>query len=184
MKDKTHRVALIDPPWQQMSGEKHYSTLPLERIKQLGIALEEHMADDSVCALWVTNTLVPEGRQVLDSFGYRFMSMVTWAKDRKGFGTPFRNSTEQLLVGFKGRPSVRFRNQGTLLFAPLQDHSHKPEEIHVILERMFDGPFLEIFARRPRPGWHVWGNEVRSDIDLIDWPVPDAPATRSRTDVS
>ena len=105
-------------------------------------------------------------------------------KPRIGLGPYLRNMTEHVMLGTRGKAPVKFRGQGTWLFAPLQDHSHKPEEVHEIIQRVSPGPYLEIFARRPRAGWSVWGNEVASDIDLPGWPVPDAPATRSRTDVA
>jgi N6-adenosine-specific RNA methylase IME4 len=61
---------------------------------------------------------------------------------------------------------VLFRGQGSWFYAPVQEHSHKPEEQYAVIERCSPGPFLELFARRARPGWHVWGDEVESDVSL------------------
>ena len=60
------------------------------------------------------------------------------------------------------------------MFAPLQEHSHKPEEQYAVIDRVSgtDGPRLELFARRRQPGWDVWGNEIESDIDIPGYPVP------------
>ena len=95
-------------------------------------------------------------------------------------GTTFRNAGELLLLGVRSRGTrMAFRAQPNWEFHPLQDHSHKPEEVHQIIERLVGGagPFLELFARRPTPSggaWDVWGDEVASDISLADWgyPVP------------
>jgi N6-adenosine-specific RNA methylase IME4 len=58
------------------------------------------------------------------------------------------------------------------MFAPLQDHSHKPEEQYAVIERVSDGPYLELFARRRQTGWDAWGNEIDSDVSLPGYPVP------------
>jgi N6-adenosine-specific RNA methylase IME4 len=173
-----HSTVLADPPWQGQSGEPHYLTLPGERIKQIGISLERHLAADAFCWLWVTNGTIPLGQQVLEAWGFEYRSLLTWVKPRLGLGRPLRNMTEHVMLGVRGKPKELFHSQGTWLFAPVQDHSHKPEEVHEIIERLCPGPYLELFARRPRHGWHVWGNQVRSDIDLLGFPVPDSPLTR------
>lgn len=179
MNQVKYRTVMADPPWQAQSGEAHYLTLPLEKIKQIGIALGPLLEDDAVCWLWVTNATIPQGHEVLAAWGFQYRQLLTWVKPRLGLGSPLRNMTEHVMLGVRGKPNVKFRSQGTWLFAPVQPpHSHKPEEVHKIAERVFAGPYLELFARRAQPGWHVWGNEIRSDIDLIGFPVPDAPATR------
>jgi N6-adenosine-specific RNA methylase IME4 len=75
-------------------------------------------------------------------------------------------STEQLLFAVRGSAPIRFRSQPTWLFAPVQEHSHKPEEQYAIIERCSAGPYLELFARRKRPGWYSWGNEIDADVAL------------------
>ena len=67
---------------------------------------------------------------------------------------------------------MKFKAQPNWLFAPLQDHSHKPEEMYPIIERVSPGPYLELFARRPQPNWDAWGNEIESDIIIPGYPVP------------
>ena len=179
-----YSTVLADPPWMGQSGEKHYDTMTLDAIKEMGPAIRSVTADDAHCWLWVTNATIPIGHEVLEAWGFQYRSLLTWVKPRIGLGPYLRNMTEHVMLGTRGKAPVKFRGQGTWLFAPLQDHSHKPEEVHEIIQRVSPGPYLEIFARRPRAGWSVWGNEVASDVDLSGWPVPDAPATRSRTDVA
>lgn len=177
-----YTTLLADPPWQLQSGEKHYLTMPLERIKQLGIALDPLIAENAHCWLWVTNATIAQGHEVLAAWGFEYRSLLTWVKPRLGLGRYLRNMTEHVMLGTRGKAPVRFRGQGTWLFAPAEGHSHKPGEVHDIIERVSpEGPRLELFARRPRPGWSVWGNEVSADVDLIGFPVPNSPATRGDT---
>ncbi len=175
-----YKTLLADPPWQGQSGEPHYMTLPGERIKQMGIALDRVLDEDAFCWLWVTNATVPLGLEVLKAWGFEYRSLLSWIKPRLGLGRPLRNMTEHVMLGVRGKPVAQFRRQGTWLFAPIQDHSHKPEEVHDIIERVSPGPYLELFARRPRSGWDVWGNEVPSDVDLVGFPVSNSPATRAQ----
>jgi N6-adenosine-specific RNA methylase IME4 len=85
---------------------------------------------------------------------------LTWIKPRLGLGNYLRNATEHLIFGTRGRAPVNYKAQPTWLFAPLQDHSHKPEE-----------QYLELFARRRQHGWDAWGNQVDSDIQIPGYPV-------------
>jgi N6-adenosine-specific RNA methylase IME4 len=97
-----------------------------------------------------------------------------------GLGVYLRNATEHVLLGTRGKAPILFNAQPNWLFAPLQDHSHKPEEFHKIVERCSPAPYLELFARRRQPGWDVWGGEIDSDIDIDGYPVPDSPAVRNK----
>jgi N6-adenosine-specific RNA methylase IME4 len=89
-----------------------------------------------------------------------------------GLGNYLRNATEHILLGTRGKAPVLFKAQPNWLFAPVQDHSHKPEEQYAIIERVSPGPYLELFARRSQPGWDKWGLEVVSDIKIDGYPVP------------
>ena len=117
--------------------------------------------------LWVTNATLFAGHAVMEAWGFTYRSCLTWVKPGLGLGSYYlRNNTEHLLFGTKGKAPILYRSQPTWLFAPKQDHSHKPEEQYAIIERCSPGPYLELFARRKQPGWHVWGNEIASDIAL------------------
>jgi N6-adenosine-specific RNA methylase IME4 len=103
----------------------------------------------------------------MQAWGFTYRSCLTWVKPGLGLGSYYlRNNTEHLLFGTKGKAPVLYRSQPTWLFAPKQDHSHKPEEQYAVIERCSPGPYLELFARRKQPGWQVWGNEVVSDVEL------------------
>jgi N6-adenosine-specific RNA methylase IME4 len=174
-----HGTVIADCPWPGQSGEDHYSTMRIETIKKMRFAIDQHVADDAHCWLWVTNGTILAGHEVLKAWGFQYKSMLTWVKPRLSYGPYLRNMTEHVLLGTRGKAPARFHGQGSWLFAPVQDHSHKPEEAHDIFERLSPGPYLELFARRPRAGWDVWGMEVSSDVDLVGFPVPNSPKTRS-----
>ena len=103
---------------------------------------------------------------VIEAWGFSYRSCLTWIKPRLGLGRYLRNQTEHLLLGVRGKAPIRFRGQGSWLYAPVQAHSHKPEEAYAVIERCSPGPYLELFARRKRPGWDVWGDEMTCDVAL------------------
>jgi N6-adenosine-specific RNA methylase IME4 len=144
--------------------------MSLARIKSL--PLEKLATPNSHCCLWVTNITLRYGFDVMDAWGFKPRSVFTWIKPRMGLGTYLRNATEHVLFGTRGKAPVMFRAQPNWLFAPLQEHSHKPEELYQVIERVSPGPYLELFARRHQPGWDAWGNEIESDIEIPGYPVP------------
>jgi N6-adenosine-specific RNA methylase IME4 len=127
-------------------------------------------APDAHLWLWVTNSTLVVGPTVMTAWGFSYRSCLTWIKPRWGLGGYLRNQTEHLLLGVRGRAPIRFRAQGSWFYAPVQDHSHKPDEQYAIIERCSRGPYLELFARRRQPGWDVWGNEVDSDVSMVTFP--------------
>lgn len=181
------RTILADPPWNiQQKGtrgaERHYPLMSLERIKAMPVS--DLAARDAHLWLWVTNATLREGYDVAEAWGFTVRSPLTWIKLRLGMGAYLRNSTEHLLFATRGKAPVNFRSQPTWINAPVQDHSHKPEEQYAVIERISDGPYLELFARRRPPSnapWSVWGNEVDSDIRIPGYPVPSDQHVRDRT---
>jgi N6-adenosine-specific RNA methylase IME4 len=172
---KLYKTLMCDPPWDlfqqgQRGAIRHYNLMTLDQIKTMPVA--DFVDKDSHCWLWVTNATLRHGYDVLEAWGFIPRSVLTWVKPRLGLGVYLRNSTEHILLGTRGKAPVLFNSQPTWMFAPLQDHSHKPEEIYPIIERVSSGPYLELFARRDQPGWHKWGNEVISDIEIPGYPVP------------
>jgi len=172
---KRYRTILADPPWdiQQRGGlgaSQHYDLMRLEQIKQMPVA--DLATEDAHLWLWVTNATLRQGYDVAEAWGFTVRSPLTWIKFRLGLGNYLRNSTEHLLFATKGKAPVQFKGQPTWINAPVQDHSHKPEEQYALIERISPGPYLELFARRPQPGWDAWGNQIASDIQLPGYPVP------------
>ena len=166
---------LVDPPWPLQSGEKHYRTMSLARIKALPVG--SLAARDAHLWLWTTNALLPKAYEVAEAWGFTVRSPLTWVKFRLGLGGRYqlRNATEQLLFCTRGKAPLGSRSQPTWFNAPVTEHSRKPAEQFAIIERVSPGPYLELFARR-RPEsnqpWAVWGDQVDSDIRIPGFAVP------------
>jgi N6-adenosine-specific RNA methylase IME4 len=174
--DGLYSTILADPPWrfQNATGKvapEHrrllrYPTMELEEIKSLPVS--RLSAAQSHLYLWVPNALLMEGLQVMKAWGFTYKSNIVWYKIRKdggpdgrGVGFYFRNVTEIILFGVRGsmRTLHPGRTQVNLLATRKREHSRKPDEIYDVIEACSPGPYLELFARFRRPGWHQWGNE-------------------------
>lgn len=172
---------LADPPWrfQNRTGKvapehkrlARYDTLTWKEIAEMPVA--DVAAPQSHCYLWVPNALVAEGLRVLESWGFTYKTMLIWHKIRKdggsdgrGVGFYFRNVTESVLFGVRGRLRTLEpgRTQVNLLATRKREHSRKPDELYDIIEACSPGPRLELFARYPQDGWEVWGDEASPEI--------------------
>jgi N6-adenosine-specific RNA methylase IME4 len=175
------KTVLADPPWrfQNRTGKvapehrrlDRYDTMDVKDICALPVA--DVVADAAHLYLWVPNALLPEGLQVMEAWGFRYVSNVVWAKRRKdggpdgrGVGFYFRNVTEPILFGVRGRMRTLApaRSQVNMIETRKREHSRKPDEQYELIERCSPGPYLEMFARYPQPGWTVWGNEAAPDV--------------------
>lgn len=167
---------IADPPWQagqlgKHGAQGHYDLMSLERIKALPV--NDLAADNAHLYLWCYPATRYVAEDVMRAWGFEYKDEFVWGKDQFGLGHYFRHAHETLLIGVKGKLPVQFRGQRSFMMLARQSHSHKPEEIHVMAQRMSPGPFLELFARRRAlPHWKVWGLEVDSDIVIPDFPVP------------
>jgi N6-adenosine-specific RNA methylase IME4 len=177
-RQRKYRVIYADPPWPEYGGgkikrgaDRHYPLMSIAAIEALGDALQPHI-DHEGCHLylWVTNTHLANGFLVMDRWGFRYKTTITWFKDRFGLGQYYRGQTEHCLFGVRGRLPYRTRDDGkraqgvTAIDAPRRVHSAKPEQMRRMIEEVSYAPRLELFARRKTEGWNVWGNEVHSDI--------------------
>jgi len=183
-------VIAADPPWDvQQKGsfgaDQHYDLMTLEQIKAMGPAVQALAEDNAHLYLWVTNATLRVGYDVMEAWGFTPRSPLTWIKPRFTLGNYLRNATEHVLFGTRGKAPVQFRSQPTWVFAPLQEHSVKPDEFYAIADRVSgrDTKKLELFARRrpPAPNWSVWGNEIESDVSLAPWGYP-VPSDYARQD--
>ncbi|MDR7574208.1 MAG: MT-A70 family methyltransferase [Armatimonadota bacterium] len=153
---------------------KHYPLMRMPDILALPVAAIA--AADAHLYLWTTNAFVEKAYEVARAWGFEPKTIITWVKavedDRGavrvqiGMGHYFRGSTEHVLFAVRGRLAVRRRDIPTVYFAPRGRHSEKPDGFYAdVIERASPGPRLEMFARKPRPGWTVWGNEVAGSDD-------------------
>ncbi len=111
----------------------------------------------------MTNNHLKDAEFVMEALGFRYITMVTWAKDRIGLGQYRRGQTEHALFGVMGRLPALVKTESTLVgkgIIPRGRHSEKPADFYKEVELVSPGPRLEMFAREPRKGWDVWGNEV------------------------
>lgn len=174
------RTILCDYPWPGQSGEHHYRTESMERLREF--PLGDLAEDDAHVWFWTTNRYLRESYDILASHGFTVRSPLTWVKFRLGLGGPMtlRNATEHCLFATRGKLPVQYRSLPTWINAPVREHSAKPLELYPSIELVSPGPRLELFARRQQPGWEVWGDEVESSISIRDWPVP-SDFTREET---
>jgi N6-adenosine-specific RNA methylase IME4 len=178
---------LADPPWQfqnrtgKMAPEhkrlNRYGTMTLDDIKAIPVA--DVAAEPAHLYLWVPNALLPEGLDVMRAWGFAYKSNLVWHKIRKdggpdgrGVGFYFRNTTELILFGVRGKDARTLapgRRQVNIVKSMKREHSRKPDELYEIIETCSHGPFLELFARGTRPGWTGWGNQAGSYAPT--WPT-------------
>jgi len=172
---------MADPPWRysakrvQGAAENHYPTMHTDDICALPVA--EIAAKDSVLFLWSTFPQLPDALRVIEAWGYRFKTVAfVWLKKNKkadswfyGMGFWTRSNAEVCLLAIKGHPQRIDKSVHQFIISPVEQHSKKPDEAREkIVRLMGDVPRVELFARQAAPGWHVWGNEVDSTINL--WP--------------
>ena len=174
---RVYGTILADPPWrfQNATGKMapehrrlhRYATMTLAEIQALPVA--DLTAAPCHLYLWVPNALLREGLDVLAAWGFTYKTNLVWYKtrgdggpDRRGVGFYFRNVTELLLFGVRGKDARTLapgRRQENLLPARKREHSRKPEAFYDLIERCSPAPRIELFARHGRPGWDQWGNE-------------------------
>jgi N6-adenosine-specific RNA methylase IME4 len=176
--NKKFGTILADPPWQfqNRTGKvapehkrlNRYGTMSLDEICELEV--EKIAADPAHLYLWVPNALLPEGLKVMDAWGFRYISNIVWHKVRKdggsdgrGVGFYFRNVTEILLFGVRGKNARTLapgRSQVNMIQSRKREHSRKPDEQYEIIEGCSWGPRIELFSRGSRREWTAWGNQA------------------------
>ena len=171
-------TVLADPPWQfanrtgKIAPEHRrllrYETMTSEHIMALPVS--EIVGPVAHLYLWCPNALLPEGLAVMKAWGFSYKSNLVWHKVRKdggsdgrGVGFYFRNVTELVLFGVRGRNARTLapgRRQVNLLATRKREHSRKPDEQYEIIEACSFGPFIELFARGTRKNWVTWGDQA------------------------
>lgn len=184
--DTKFKTILADPPWQfkNRTGKvapehkrlNRYPTMTLDDIKNLPVS--EISDEKSHLYLWVPNALLPEGLEVLKAWGFEYKTNLVWEKirrdgepDGRGVGFYYRNVTELLLFGTRGKNNRTLdpgRSQVNLIKAMKREHSRKPDEVFPLIEACSPGPYLEMFARGYRKGWVLWGNQANDDY-IPNW---------------
>ncbi|MGE3194746.1 MAG: MT-A70 family methyltransferase [Dehalococcoidia bacterium] len=175
---KRYSCVVMDPPWPHMQrgnlgAIKHYDLMSVEDIANLPIP--ELLTDDAHVWIWCFVASRLDAQRIAEQkWGLTFRSELIWDKRKTGLGNYLRGSHEHLLLFTKGRAPVLYKGQRDVADWPVQEHSHKPEEAMVAIQRLSPGPYLELFARRRFPGFDAWGNEAPggSDLHIPGYPVP------------
>lgn len=175
------QTILADPPWRftNRTGKvapehrrlSRYETMSVDEIASLPV--QEMTVEPAHLYLWVPNALLPEGLQVMKEWGFDYKANIVWHKVRKdggsdgrGVGFYFRNVTEMILFGVRGKNARTLgpaRSIVNMIQSRKREHSRKPDEQYELIEQCSPGPYLELFARGTRPGWTFWGNQADED---------------------
>jgi N6-adenosine-specific RNA methylase IME4 len=177
---RKYGVIYADPPWsfevwsgegKDRAAENHYPTMRQSDIEALPVA--DLAADDCALFLWAVMPQLPEALAVIKAWGFEFKTCAfVWVKQTKdeerfatGMGYWTRANAEICLLATKGSPARLNADVHQVVMTPRMEHSKKPDEVAARIERLIPGPYLEMFARRPRDGWDVWGNQSGSVED-------------------
>jgi len=159
-----YRVIYADPPWSysnsgfSQSAASQYPTMAIEDICALPVG--DLAADECVLFLWATSPLLPEALRVMAAWGFEYKASRVWVKNRApGLGWFVNTRHEFLLIGVRGRGHPKIKID-SVIEADVTGHSAKPHIVYEQIEQCYDGPYIELFARNTREGWHSWGNEV------------------------
>ena len=167
-----YKVIYADPPWtfstysakgKGRSAEAHYDCLSLDQVKALPVS--DWAADDAVLLLWATDPLLDKALDVIRVWGFTYKTVgFYWVKQNAsgnglftGLGFWTRANPEQCLLATRGHPKRKAADVKKVVVSPRREHSRKPDEMYGHIERLIDGPYLEMFARASRPGWDAWG---------------------------
>lgn len=169
---KKYKTIYIDPPWQESGGgkikrgaDRHYPLMSIKDIAELPI---KKIADENGCHLymWVTNNFLQKAFALLKAWGFEYVTLITWQKDRFGLGQYYRGITEHCIFATtkKKLPYKVIdgkRQQGVTGFYEAKTiHSRKPAKMREMIEKVSYAPRIELFAREEFNGWDCWGNEV------------------------
>lgn len=163
-------IILADPPWRFASNSaarpgrnarRHYPCMALSEI--VALPVPQMAARDSLLLVWATSPMLPQALEVISGWGFRYVSSLVWVKSRPGTGFWVRNRHELVLIAKRGRFAcprpAPFAD--SVIEAPTREHSRKPEALQDRIDAIWPGARkLEMFARRARAGWTVWGNDT------------------------
>ncbi len=167
-----YKTIYADPPWNESGGgkikrgaDKHYPLMKTKEILEMSKWIDDISDENCHLYMWTTNNHLPDALKVVDGWGFRYITMITWTKDRFGLGQYFRGQTEHCIFAVKGKLPYKTiegkRQQGTTsIISPRLEHSRKPDEMYEYIEKVSYPPYIELFARRRRDNWDSWGNQV------------------------
>lgn len=180
--DPAWEFALRSPKGEEKSPQSHYQCMSMDAMKAMRDEILFATGPDCVCVMWATFPMLQEAMELMKAWGFTYCTAGAWQKvtagGKQGFGTGYvlRSSAEIFLIGKFGSPKIKnkstrnalvtgdvpedLRMLGISIFSTLREHSRKPDEMRGLLQELFDGPYLELFARTKVEGWDCWGNET------------------------
>lgn len=176
---KKFSVIYADPPWtfnvysgkgKQRSADRHYDTKSLDDIAALPV--EQLAADDCALLMWAVLPELPGALEIIKAWGFTYKTVgFTWVKENRsghglfwGMGYWTRANAEVCLLATRGSPARQAKDVHQVVMSPVSEHSRKPDEVQARIERLLPGPYLELYGRRPTPGWTVWGNQISRNL--------------------
>ena len=180
---KKYQIIYADPPWNypKTGGTKNsrgmakqfYSTMTIDSMMRC-LSVQDFADDNCALFLWCPYPKLEDGLQIIKNWGFTYFGLAfNWIKKTKnnkdffGMGYYTRANPEPCLLAIKGKLKPKIHNMPQIVYAQIKEHSEKPSIIrNKIVELMGDLPRIELFARQKTEGWDVWGNEVKSDIEL------------------
>ena len=160
-----YSTIVVDPPWDwhdegdaNLFGRASPCYGTMTRAELLELPVSRLAADDAHLYLWITNRSLPKGPELIERWGFRYITPITWCKPSYGMGNYYRGQTEHLLLALKRK------DVGTWFSAPRgpDGHSSKPDEAYALIRSCSPGPRINLFAKREREGFVSWGAEVDS----------------------
>lgn len=178
-----YKCIYADPPWtfsswskkgEGKSAQNHYGCMTLQELTELPVNLVSD--DDCILFMWVTSPMIDDQIKVMENWGFEYKTIgFTWIKLNPKALTPFiglgyytRSNAEYCLIGTRGKPG-RPKNKGisSVIMSPIREHSRKPDVVRKHIMDMYDGPYLELFAREETDGWDYFGNETEKFNSLF-----------------
>lgn len=173
--ERRYGVIYADPPWtfdvwsgegKDRAAENHYPTMTQEALEALPVA--SLAADDCALFMWAVMPQLREALRLIEAWGFEYKTCAfVWTKLTKdeerfatGMGYWTRANAEICLLATRGSPVRLNADVHQVVASPRMEHSRKPDEVAARIERLVPGPYIELFARRPRDGWDVWGNQA------------------------
>ncbi len=180
--DPPWKYKMYSPKGEVKGPSAQYECMNFDALRAMRDDVIFATGPDSVCVMWAIFPMLDKAIALMQEWGFRFVTGGAWQKvtehGKQGFGQGyvFRGSAELFMIGAVGKPRIKNRSTrnalvtgdvpadlndlGISIFSKLREHSRKPDEMRDLIEGLFDGPYLELFARTTRPGWDAWGKET------------------------
>ncbi|MGW0252108.1 MT-A70 family methyltransferase [Nocardia goodfellowii] len=172
---RRYRTILADPPWDASTAKSalppiHRGPSDLGQLKALPVG--ELAQPDAYLWMWCTTATLQVAYQLLEAWTFTPRAPLTWIKPCPGLGPHLRSNTEHLILGTRGHAEVNQHGQPAWLFAPAHDAGNRCDEEYAVIERVCTGPYLELFAGKPRQGWDTWSGRLDPSDHRADSAMP------------